>query len=107
VDFEWDKQTTSWNNQTTVNTALTNRHHCNHGAKQATKGLLLTFKAPVAWHTNNWTETLLTPMLESGFKVTRKLTLLGAVGKPPKGGHVALNSQHRLFHALQSCIAST
>jgi hypothetical protein len=57
--------------------------------------------------TTNWAQTLLNPMLDSGFKATRKLTLLGAVQKPPKGGHVALNSQHRLSPALQSCIAST
>jgi hypothetical protein len=38
MDLERDKQTTSWNNQTTVNTALTNLHNCNQGHKQATKG---------------------------------------------------------------------
>jgi hypothetical protein len=46
-------------------------------------------------------------MLESGFKVSKKLTLLGAVEKPSKGDHVASSRQHRLFHALQSYIAST
>jgi hypothetical protein len=39
MDFAWDKQTTTWNNQTTVNTPLTNRHNCNLGDQQATEGL--------------------------------------------------------------------
>jgi hypothetical protein len=104
--LEWDKQTTTWN-QTTVNTPLTNRHNCNHGDQQATTGLQVTYKAPRAWHTTNWAQTLLKPRLDSGLQATGKLTLLGAVEKPPQGGHVALNSQHRLSHALQSCIAST
>jgi hypothetical protein len=39
MGFEWDKQTTTWNNQTLVNTSLTKLHTCNHGDQQATKGL--------------------------------------------------------------------
>jgi hypothetical protein len=107
MDFDRDKQTTIWNNQTTVHTPFTKVHTCNQGTQQATKWLLVTSKAPVAGHTTNWTQNVPTPMLDIGLKLTRKLTLLGAVGKPPKEGHVAFTSQYRQLPAVQSCIAST
>jgi hypothetical protein len=44
MDFEWDKQTTTCNNQTTVNTPLTKLHTCNQGDtaghQRASKGFL-------------------------------------------------------------------
>jgi hypothetical protein len=48
MDFVKDKQTTTWNNQTTVNTHLTKLHTCNKGTQQPTKWLLVALKASVS-----------------------------------------------------------